>query len=135
MKKTGLVPIKPFSLMEKPFEDLFKLPEIPSFSIAEPRIHTTENSRQIRIQGKIPGLKKGDISVRKEGHSLVIEGERQEEKNSKEKGGIRQTLSYESFKRVMPIPEGTDIRHMKTTVKDGSINIIIPKKGRLIKAA
>lgn len=132
MKKTDLLPFKEMSQLEKSFGEPF---EIPSLSLAEPRIQMTEKNGQIRIEGKIPGLKKPDISVRTQGRSLVISGEHKEEKNRKEKGGVFQSYSYESVRRVMPIPEGADIRHMNTTIRDGAVRIMIPRKKGLSKAA
>jgi HSP20 family protein len=57
---------------------------------------------------------------------LVIQGERKEEKERKEKGYYASERSYGVFYRAILLPEGVKADEAKATFKDGVLEIAMP---------
>jgi len=57
---------------------------------------------------------------------LRIEAERREEEETEEKGYVRHELSYGSFTRTLPLPEGVTESDITASYKDGILEIRIP---------
>jgi HSP20 family protein len=58
--------------------------------------------------------------------SLIISGERKQEKEEKREGFYRAERTYGSFYRELPLPEGVKSENAKALVHDGVLEISMP---------
>src|SRR5690348_9360842 len=85
----SLFSMSPFALMRQFTEDMDRMfaQTAPRASgdgmIWSPPIEVKEKDGKIAITAELPGLKKEDVKVQIEGDTLVLEGERKQEKEEK----------------------------------------------------
>lgn len=142
MRNKELVPMafqNPFTLlrrmtdeMDRIFEDFeirrpFALlrPEVRAVEWA-PAIELFEKDGKLFVRAELPGLKKEDVKVEVTEEFLVLQGERKQEKEEKEKGYIRTERFYGTFYRQIPLPEGAKPELAKAVFKDGVLEIELP---------
>ena len=58
--------------------------------------------------------------------AVTIEGERKHEHEEESGGVYRSERSYGSFRRVIPVPQGTATDQAKASFKDGVLEITMP---------
>jgi HSP20 family protein len=106
--------------------------EIESFPVD---ISETEN--EIIVRADLPGFSKEEVSVSATENTLTIEAKHKEEK--KERGEKYYTVErkFGSFRRVISLPVEVEPEKAKARMKDGVLEVILPKKekkkGREIK--
>jgi HSP20 family protein len=61
---------------------------------------------------------------------LTISGERRQENREEGDGFIRSELSYGSFFRTVPLPEGADESRVSAVFRNGVLEITIPVSGQ-----
>jgi HSP20 family protein len=93
----------------------------------EPKTDVTESKDAVIVKAEIPGVDQKDISVSFEGGMLTIKGEKQQEKEEKDKRYHRVERSYGAFCRVMRLPAPVDGSKATATFKDGVVTITLPK--------
>ncbi len=106
-----------------------------------PKVDIVETEKAYRIVAELPGVDEDHIDVSVVDHTLVLSGEKREEKTETDKEGrmIRAERFYGSFRRSFPLPEDADIDHIKAESKNGLLTIVIPRlateqaRGRKIK--
>ena len=131
----------PFSLMrrlsddmERVFEDTWGARRLPrllrGFEVGEsrwlPNIEAFERKGEFVVRADLPGLNKDQVKVEISDGELVIQGERKEEKEQKEKGYYACERSYGAFCRAIPLPEGIKSDEAKAAFKDGVLEITMP---------
>lgn len=79
------------------------------------------------MKAEIPGLDAKDLDLSLSGGSLVIKGEKKQEKEEKEENYHFIERSYGSFVRTIPLPK--EVKHDKITAsyKDGVLRVVLPK--------
>lgn len=120
--------------MERVFEDtwgarrfprLFRGLELPEMRWT-PNIEAFERKGEFVVRADLPGMTKDQVKVEVSDGELVIQGERKEEKEQKEKGYYASERSYGAFYRALPLPEGIKADDAKATFKDGVLEIVMP---------
>lgn len=122
-------------LMRDPFRDMRELmrdvmswePEYrevawrPDFEIRE-----TDNDYVIRAD--VPGLSAEDLEVTVSGNQLQISGKRERKEEKTE--GMYQTYerAYGSFTRTFELPDSVDADKIRSELKNGVLEVVIPKK-------
>jgi HSP20 family protein len=91
-----------------------------------PEIEMFERKGELVVRADLPGLTKDDLRVEITDGELVIEGERKEEKERKEKGYYASERSYGSFYRSVALPEGVNVGEAKAAFKEGVLEITLP---------
>ena len=91
-----------------------------------PDIEAFERKGEFVVRADLPGMTKDNVKVEVSDGVLVIQGERKEEKEQKEKGYYAAERSYGSFYRALPLPEGVKTDEAKATFKDGVLEIAMP---------
>ncbi|MEO7099642.1 MAG: Hsp20/alpha crystallin family protein [Luteolibacter sp.] len=92
-----------------------------------PLVDVTEDDNEFVIKAELPEVKKEDVKVVVENGMLRISGERQFEKEEKNKKYHRIERAYGSFERSFSLPEGSKSDEMTATYKDGMLTLNIPK--------
>lgn len=126
--------------MEKMFTDLRKNWD---FQIEEasklmkkfiPSLNVSEDEQKIIIRVDLPGVEPKDVNISLENHTLVIEGEKKEEKKSEKEEFKLLESAYGHFKRAIALPEIIDSSKVEATYKNGILTIILPKKEDIQKS-
>jgi len=91
-----------------------------------PAIEVKQKEGKLLVTAELPGVKKEDVKVHIEGDTLVVEGERKEEKEEKREGYYHSERSYGKFYRSILLPEGTKAEQTAAQFKDGVLEITIP---------
>lgn len=134
----------PLGLMRQLSEDMDRLFEgfgfgrglVPSFGremereFFAPKIDVFEKEGALCVRADLPGVSRDDVNVELQDEALILSGERKREQESEERGTYRSEVSYGSFQRVIPLPEGADLDKADASFKDGVLNVRIPFEQR-----
>jgi HSP20 family protein len=140
------LPPSPFTLMRRFTEEMDRLfsdfgmgfgPRFPRFDLPSriwgpeatawmPSVDVTQQAGKLTIRADLPGLTQKDVKVEVRDGAVCIQGERRQEKETKEKGVYRSERSYGSFYREIPLPEGADLEQAKATFKNGVLEVSMP---------
>ncbi len=93
-----------------------------------PAVDIFEKNGIVHVKAEVPGLTEKDVEITVTEDSLIISGERSEEKEVKEEDYYRCERSYGKFVREVALPTGTDTELAKASFKDGVLNIELPLK-------
>ncbi len=135
---TGITRWKPFETMRwSPFDDLFGAWPRDLFGRMEPngglsvewnpRCDVTEADAEIIVHAELPGVDAKDVEVSIQEGALYVRGEKRSEK--KEENGNRKYSErfFGSFERCIALPPGVDESKIEAKLKDGVLEIRIPK--------
>lgn len=92
-----------------------------------PSFDVTENKDGYVFKADVPGVKKEDLEITTTGNRLQIAGKRDVSHEEKTDTIYTYERQYGSFCRTFTLPEGTDIEHAKSELKDGVLTLVIPK--------
>lgn len=91
-----------------------------------PRVEVEQANGVLKVKADLPGMKKEDIKVEATDDGLVIKGERREQHEEKKEGYFRSEMSYGSFYRMLPLPEGAELDKAKADYANGVLEIAVP---------
>ena len=127
----------PFSLMRRFSEDMEQLFDEFGFGRLAPRgfdqlaawtpqVEVLQRDKELVIRAELPGINKDNVKVELRDDSIVLSGERQEERKEEREGFLRTERSYGSFYRELPLPPGVDTSKATATFRDGVLEITMP---------
>lgn len=102
----------------------------PEWTGVERRLPVTdifEENGTMVVKAELPGIPKEDVKVTLEGNRLVITADNRTEERAEEKEYIRVERRHGRFERVLTLPEGLDLDNVAATMKDGVLEVRIPK--------
>jgi HSP20 family protein len=121
-----------FSLLRKDMEDLISnfwgttAPNFLTHSMSPPLdVVESENSFQIKMD--VPGLQAKDINVQVHGNTLTLSGQRQEEKETKDKTFYRMERRSGSFARTVSLPCSINESEAVAEYTNGVLTLTLPK--------
>lgn len=88
-----------------------------------------ERNGDIVVKAEMPGIERGKIDVTVVNGELRISGEREEETEVKEEQYFHSERTFGRIYRTVTLPDGCDVDHVRATVKDGVLEVAIPKTG------
>lgn len=92
-----------------------------------------EKESTFEISAELAGMDEKDIDVKLSNGFLTIRGEKQEEREDKQKEYHVSERRYGSFQRTFQLPEGVDADKVEATFKKGILRIILPKNAEAKK--
>ncbi len=114
--------------------DRFGVPSFPSFfgaspelSFTVPAVDVTEDDKAYKIAAEMPGVEEKDIEVNVNEDTLVLKGEKRQEKEEKGKNTYVSERSYGSFQRTFALPEGVDRDKIAADFSKGVLTVTLPK--------
>ncbi|MBI4550297.1 MAG: Hsp20/alpha crystallin family protein, partial [Candidatus Omnitrophica bacterium] len=127
----------------EPFRDLERIQDemnkLFDFSLAKssgknstfvwnPAVDVYETKDHVIVKADLPGMEKDEIQVSVQGDTLIIKGEKKQEKEHKEEDYVRTERAYGSFYRALALPESVDSDKVKAAYKNGVLELTLPKK-------
>ncbi|MFH4967167.1 Hsp20/alpha crystallin family protein [Gaetbulibacter sp. M240] len=114
------------------FDDIFKDDFFEDDSLM-PALNIKEHDKDFEFELAAPGFNKKDFNVTIEDDVLHISGEKEEEREEKEKEYARNEFNYRSFQRSMMLPPSIDLdQDVKATYKNGILKLKLIKKEEAI---
>jgi HSP20 family protein len=90
-----------------------------------PQIEVIERDGKLLVRADLPGMKKDDVHVEAVDNTLIIQGERREERKEDREGYFVSERSYGSFYRAIPLPEGTNADNARASFRDGVLELTL----------
>ncbi|XP_051142472.1 small heat shock protein, chloroplastic [Andrographis paniculata] len=109
--------------MDRIFEDAMTFPGATTSKMRSPW-DVSEDENEIKLRFDMPGLAKEDVKVSVEDEELVIKGEKKAEQG-KDDGW--QSSSHSVYSTRLRLPNGCEKDKVKAEMKNGVLNISIPK--------
>lgn len=127
-----LMPWSPWREMMAMRENIDKFFDEPyhrtnSEAVFHPSVSIRETKNNLIIEADVPGVKDEDINVEIEDDKVVLRGERKHKEETKDEDYYHMESSYGSFSRVITLPAYVDANRAQAEVKDGILEVIIPK--------
>ena len=102
-----------------------------------PHIEVQQRPGELVVRADMPGLRPEDINVTVDKGALTISGERREQHREEREDFIRSEVSYGTFFRTIPLPEGADENRVSAILRNGVLEITVPvsdrEQGRRVK--
>lgn len=93
----------------------------------QPSVDISESEDALEVKVDLPGIKPEDVDISVTDDRLTIQGERNEEKETKDKTVHRVERRYGSFYRSIALPAGTQADDVSAESDNGVITIRLPK--------
>jgi len=130
-----------FDRMERMMEDMFRgelwsrfgmpwdrfLREVGFGAEGGIRLDMFEEGGTLVVKADLPGVGKDDLNVRIIEGNLLISGERRHEEKVERKDYHRFERTIGTFSRTIPLPEGIDSGAITATLKEGVLEVRIPR--------
>ena len=92
-----------------------------------PAVDVTEKDREYQITAELPGLDEKNVEVSLVNDVLTIKGEKQEEKEEKDKNYYMSERRYGSFQRSFQLPADVDPNKIDASFEKGVLTLTLPK--------
>ena len=96
-----------------------------------PAVDIYEDENQLVLSAEVPGLEEKDVEIKIEDSTLIIQGERKMQKETKEENYHRIERAYGSFYRSFSLPNYIDQEKIHAENENGVLKITMPKKAEL----
>lgn len=96
------------------------------------KVDVKDTEKEVVITAELPGVDLKDIEVTLKNDGVAISGEKNVEKEEKDKGYYKMERSYGSFYRLIPLPCAIDRDAVNATYKDGVLKVTMPKTAEAI---
>ena len=131
--------MSPFSLLGRITEEFDRILQ-PFLSESEtaniawiPTVEISQRDGKYHILAELPGLSPNEVRVEVDDDAVILQGERQVEREANEGGIRRSERQFGFFYRRIPLPEGADSEQAKAKFHDGILEITIPAPDRQAK--
>jgi HSP20 family protein len=111
-----------------PFRELEAATGGGEYGFFAPSFDVKENKEGYVFRADLPGVREEDLEISLTGNRLAISGKREQEKHEQGDTYYASERSYGSFSRAFTLPDGTDGDNVKAELKDGVLQVIVPKK-------
>jgi HSP20 family protein len=112
--------------LRKPFA-LINFPGFVSTENIMPDVDIFEDGGDVVVKAELPGIKKDDLEVTLTDDTITISGEKKKEEKIQKKGYYKLERSYGSFCRTFSLPAEIQADKVKSTFKDGVLEVRMPK--------
>lgn len=92
-----------------------------------PQVDITSNEKSYEVTIEIPGVDEKDVKLELTDQTLIVKGEKKQEKEEKDKEFYRMERSYGSFQRVLTLPADIAKEDITATFKSGVLKVSIPR--------
>jgi HSP20 family protein len=100
---------------------------------ALPAVDVVEHDKDYEITAELPGMDESNIEVKLSSGTLMIRGEKKDEREEKKKNHYVSERSYGLFERSFRVPEGVDTDRIEASFKKGVLTVTMPKTPESMK--
>jgi HSP20 family protein len=121
--------MNPFSLMKRMTDEMNRAFGSSGWAGAtawSPAIEVTQKGDKLAISAELPGLKPEDVKITVDDDMLILEGERNEQKEEEGEGFRRSEIRYGKFHRTIPLPDGAKPDQAQARFDNGVLRIEVP---------
>lgn len=93
-----------------------------------PKTDLHEDDKNFYLKADLPGFDTQDIQIQVKDNVLSLRGKRQEERKNEKNHYYRYERFQGSFERSFYLPDNVDSSQIEAEMKNGVIQLIIPKK-------
>ncbi|MFB3880533.1 MAG: Hsp20/alpha crystallin family protein [Armatimonadota bacterium] len=116
--------------LDRMFDEFFGRPSLAPAEVRVPSIDVSETADNIVVKAEVPGVAKKDLEVEVMPESISLKAEVTQEKEEKDKTYHRRERVWQRYERVIPLPAEVVTDQAKATMKDGVLEIVLPKSER-----
>ncbi len=113
--------------MERLFDSLNEREDGLYGAVFVPAAELQTDGENVYLQLEVPGLTPEQIEVQVTADSVIIDGERQEEKHIDEQGIKRSEFRYGKFHRTIALPEKVRRDRVQAKYEHGILKLTLPK--------
>jgi HSP20 family protein len=101
--------------------------------IKAPAVDIVENEKEYEITAEVPGVDEKQLSVKVVNGTLLLKGEKREDRDETSKSYHLTERRYGAFERIFTLPQGVDADQIKAVFKSGVLKVTLPKKAEAIQ--
>ena len=98
-------------------------------------LDVSESEKEVSVRAEVPGFAANELEISLEGTRLTIAGKRQSIKERKEKKTFYEEHCSDQLLRVVRLPAAVDAAKAEATLKDGMLELKLPKTAPAKKIA
>ncbi len=119
-----------FPTASRLFEEFFNdFPAVPEKSESWiPSVDILEKDGNLILRAELPGMTEKEISLKLEGNTLTLKGERKMDSEDQKSNYHRVESFYGSFTRSFRLPDTVDPEQINAEYKNGVLTITIPQR-------
>ncbi len=147
-KAEGRHMLSPFEDMDRIFDEYFSRGWLHPFSFKwpshrkavepfegkTPHIDLIERDDEVVIKAELPGVDKKDLDISLTANTVTIKGSTHHEEKEEKGNYYRCEISSGSYLRTLALPVEVEEDKAKATLKDGVLELILPKTEKAKKA-
>jgi len=96
--------------------------------VREPPVDLLDKGSEFVVRAELPGVAKEDVDLNVTPDGLEIRAETNRSREEREKDYYFQERTYQALQRVLPFPAEVNADLASATLKDGVLEVRIPKK-------
>jgi len=115
---------------ERDIEDILESTQFPVRVVATrrtPAMTVADDKEAIVATFDLPGVLKEDLTIEKNGNTLIISGERKRASLPDKGSWLRSESWSGSFSRTIELPDGTNDNAISAELTNGVLRIVLPK--------
>lgn len=97
-------------------------------SLRQPQMDVVDRDKDILIRLEVPGVEKKNLEVSVSDSTLLIKGAVTREIKEHKKDYMRSEIAHGDFSRTLSLPAGVDSTKIVANLKDGILEISLPKE-------
>lgn len=97
------------------------------FGGKQPHMEVIDREKEIVLRAELPGVDKKDLDVSMSDHTITVKGKTDYEEKEEKGDYYRSEIAHGSFSRTMLLPADVDVENVKSTFKNGLLEIHVPK--------
>lgn len=92
-----------------------------------PKVDVSETEKELTVKAELPGIERDHIDISLDENTLVIKGEKNQEKEETGEHYHRVERSYGSFYRSIRLPAAVEKDKIDASYHDGILKVVMPK--------
>lgn len=95
-----------------------------------PHIDVIARDEEIVLRAELPGVDKKDVEVSITDHTMTIKAATNYEKKEEKGDYYRSEIAHGTFSRTVLLPASVDVDNVRSSFKNGLLEVIVPKLAR-----
>ena len=100
------------------------------FGGKQPHMEVLDRDKEIILRAELPGVDKKDLEVTMTDHTITVKGVTSYEDKEEKGDYYRSEIAHGTYSRTMLLPADVDTENVKSSFKNGLLEIRVPKLAR-----